>query len=165
MSPQLSETDSLTNGAVLAKSTTVAASRHVLVIEDNPADVRLVQEALRSLEPSVSVSVVHNGEDALGFLTRSGRFQEAVRPNLVFLDFHLPKTEPGEILVFIKQHDRLRDIAVVVLTTSDSEELISQAYSLGANGYLVKPSDLDSFLRTVKGAASYWLNFPKAEDR
>ncbi len=90
------------------------------------------------------------------FLTRAG----APRPALIFLDFHLPKIDPRTVLRFIKESADLKDVAVIVLTTSNTEELIREAYSLGANCYLSKPSDLDSFFHTIRSAAEYWLNFP-----
>ena len=159
MYPHFSKADSQTARG-FTTDITVPEARHILVIEDNPADVRLVEEALRGLDPPASIFVVNNGDEALQFLLGRGRFAGAVRPALVFLDFHLPKTDPGEVLRFIKQRDDLRGIPVVVLTTSNADNLIREAYSLGANSYLVKPSDLDSFLHTIRGAAAYWLNFP-----
>lgn len=143
----------------------MTGSRHILTIEDNPADVRLIEEALRGLDPPATMVAVRNGEEALQFLTRSSQFTAAARPALVFLDFHLPKTEPGEILKFIKERDDLRGIPVVVLTTSDAHDLIREAYHLGANAYVIKPSDLDAFLHTIQCAASYWLNFPEGQSR
>lgn len=138
----------------------MADTKNILVIEDNPADVRLIQEALGSVLPKVALHVVRDGEEAFRFLSRAAPFCDAPRPVLVLLDFHLPKTDPGEVLKFIKQQEQLREIPVVVLTTSNSEELIRQAYRLGANCYLLKPSDLDSFFWTIQSAVKYWLNAP-----
>lgn len=134
--------------------------REILVAEDNPADVRLIQEALRALDPPPHVSVARDGDEALRFLRRSGTFEAAPRPEMVFLDFHLPKRDPREVLTFIKTSQTLRNVAVVVLTTSDGEELAREAYGLGADCYLSKPSDLDGFMYTIRAAASYWLRFP-----
>jgi len=138
----------------------VVNTNDILVVEDNPADVRLIQEALSSVLPRVALHVMRDGDEAFRFLTRSGTFSDAPQPALVLLDFHLPKTDPGELLKYIKQNEQLRSIPVVVLTTSNSEDLIRQAYHLGANCYLSKPSDLDSFFWTIQSAARYWLNFP-----
>ncbi|MDQ2844328.1 MAG: response regulator [Acidobacteriota bacterium] len=135
--------------------------REILIAEDNPADIRLIQEALRLLQPPASLHFARDGEEAIGFLSRSGRFAEAPRPTLVFLDFHLPKTDPRDVLEFIRKNESLHSVPVVVLTTSNTEELIHEAYSLGANCYISKPSDLDSFLHTIQSAAKYWLNFPE----
>ncbi len=132
----------------------------ILIAEDNSADVRLIQEALRVLDPPPNIHVARDGEEAIQFLGRSGPFASAPRPSLVFLDFHLPKTDPRTVLGFIKENRDLRNIAVVVLTTSNAEELIREAYALGANCYLSKPSDLDAFLHTIQSAAQFWLNSP-----
>jgi CheY-like chemotaxis protein len=138
----------------------VTNTRQILIAEDNPADVRLIQEALSPLNARVNVSVAKDGEEALQFLSRSAPFDTAPRPNLVFLDFHLPKTDPREVLQFVRQQDELAKVAVVVLTTSNNEELIREAYTLGANCYLSKPSDLDAFFQTIRSAAEFWLNHP-----
>ena len=134
----------------------------ILIAEDNPADVRLIQEALRPLSIPVKIHVAEDGEEAMDFLTGNGNFAGSPRPNLVFLDFHLPKADPREILRFIKESKELGEVPVCVLTTSNTEELIQEAYSLGANCYLSKPSDLDSFFSTILSAAEFWLNFPTA---
>ncbi len=134
--------------------------REILIAEDNPADVRLMQEALRDLDPPPNVYVVRDGEEAIRFLSRAEPFAAAPRPRLVFLDYHLPKIDPRAVLAFIRDTHELRNIAVVVLTTSNTEELIREAYALGANCYLSKPCDLDTFLETVQAAARFWLNSP-----
>lgn len=138
----------------------VADMREILIAEDNPADVCLMQEALRVLVPLPNIHVARDGEEAIKFLSRSEPFVSAPRPALVFLDFHLPKTDPRRILSFIKENQDLRNVPVVVLTTSNAPELIREAYALGANCYLSKPSDLESFLHTIQAAAQFWLNFP-----
>jgi two-component system, chemotaxis family, response regulator Rcp1 len=135
-------------------------TRQILIAEDNPADVRLIQEALGPLKVRVNISVAKDGEEALQFLSRSAPFCGAPRPNLVFLDFHLPKTDPREVLQFVRKQDELAKVAVVVLTTSNNEELIREVYTLGANCYVSKPSDLDAFLQTIRSAAEFWLNHP-----
>ncbi len=140
----------------------MADIREILIAEDNPADVRLMREALQVLNPPPGIHVARDGEEAILFLSRSAPFPNAPRPKLVFLDFHLPKTDPRKILQFVKQSEELRNIAVVVLTTSNTEELIREVYELGANCYLSKPSDLDSFFHTIRGAAAFWLNHPDA---
>lgn len=134
--------------------------RDILVAEDNPADVRLIREALRPLNPPPQIHVAPDGEAALQFLRQAQQSLSAPRPKLVFLDFHLPKADPRQVLQFIKQSQELSQIAVVVLTTSSSEELIREVYGLGANCYLSKPADLDDFLHTIRSAAEFWLNHP-----
>jgi CheY-like chemotaxis protein len=125
----------------------------ILVAEDNPADVRLIREALRGLDPAPCMHAVTNGEEALEFL----RQHQEQLPVLLFLDFHLPKTDSAEVLRKIKTDERLCGVAVVVLTTWEVEETIWEAYRLGANCYLSKPSDLEEFLYTIRSATSYWL--------
>jgi CheY-like chemotaxis protein len=142
----------------------VAEIRHVLIAEDNPADVRLIHEALRNLEPPANIHVARDGEEAMHFLSNTTPFRDAPRPKLMFLDFHLPKIDPRKVLQFVKQSEDLRNVAVVVLTTSNTEELIHEAYGLGANCYLSKPSDLDAFLYTIRAAAEFWLNYPVSVD-
>jgi CheY-like chemotaxis protein len=119
-----------------------------------------MREALQELNPPPRIHVARDGEEAITFLNRSAELPGAPRPKLVFLDFHLPKTDPRQVLQFVKQSKELHDVAVVVLTTSNTEELIREVYQLGANCYLSKPSDLDSFLNTIRGAAAFWLNHP-----
>lgn len=134
--------------------------REILIAEDNPADVRLIEEALSVLDPPPKIHVARDGEEAIQFLSRSEPFAGAPRPALVFLDFHLPKTDPRGVLAFIKENSNLQNVPVIVLTTSNAEELIREAYALGANCYLSKPSDLDAFLHTIQAAAQFWLNAP-----
>ncbi len=138
----------------------MAAIPEILIAEDNPADVRLIQEALRQLDPPPNIHVARDGEEAIQFLSHSEPFATAPRPNLIFLDYHLPKTDPRTVLSFIKKSPHLRNVAVIVLTTSNTLELIREAYALGANCYLSKPSDLDIFLHTIQAAARFWLNSP-----
>ena len=161
MFPHSLRTDSPTGHAVTTTFPTVPSPKHILIVEDNPADVRLIQEALRGIDPLPDISVASTGDEAVQFLARSHQFARATRPSLIFLDFHLPKTDPGDLLRFVRQSEDLQDVPVVVLTTSNADDLIRRAYSLGANSYLVKPSDLDAFFHTIKSAAAYWLNFPE----
>lgn len=134
--------------------------RVILIAEDNAADVRLMREALQTLNPRPEIFVARDGEEALNFLSRSAQAADAPRPKLVFLDFHLPKTDPREVLQYVKKSEELKNVAVVVLTTSNTIELIREVYQLGADCYLSKPSDLDTFLSTICGAATFWLNCP-----
>ncbi len=138
----------------------MANTYDILIAEDNPADVRLMREALRDLDPAPNIYVARDGEEALRFLGRSEPFADAPRPALVFLDFHLPKTDPRNVLRFIRNDESLHNTAVAVLTTSTAEDLTREAYSLGASCYLWKPADLDSFFFTVRSAAEFWLHHP-----
>ncbi len=131
--------------------------RNVLIIEDNPGDVRLIQEALRKLQPPAAIHVAENSEQALGFLLRQGAFTRAPRPDLIFLDFNLPKSDSRELLCRIKQNSHTRPIPVAVLTSSEADHDVREAYELHANCYLRKPVDLDSFLNMIQTAAHFWL--------
>jgi chemotaxis family two-component system response regulator Rcp1 len=132
--------------------------RGILIIEDNPGDVRLIREALRNLDPPVTIDVAVDSEEALRFLKREGQHAGAYSPALIFLDFNLPKSDSRELLRQLKGDQRLRLIPVAVLTSSDSERDIREAYQLYANCYLRKPGDLDGFLNTIRDAAHFWLN-------
>ncbi len=132
--------------------------REILVVEDNPADVRLIREALRELPRPVNIHVANDGDEALQFLRRQGKFADAPRPSLMFLDYNLPKANSREILATIKRDPRMRVIPVAVFTTSDSERDIREAYDLHANCYLRKPIDLDTFFDTIRVTAHFWLD-------
>lgn len=125
----------------------------VMVIEDNPADVRLMQEALRDMKPYVKMISFGDADAALAYLQLGSNRM----PNLILLDFNLPKTGSREMLRLIKEDPRLRLIPVAVLTTSDAERDIRDAYGLHANCYLRKPVDLDGFFGVIRGAARFWL--------
>lgn len=138
--------------------------QNVLVVEDNPGDVRLIREALRGLNPPVNLCVAADGEQALWFLRKTPPFEEAPRPSLIFLDFNLPKADSRSVLKAIKGDQQLRLIPIAVLTSSDSERDVRDAYLLHANCYLRKPVELDAFLHTIRTAAEFWLTvayFPR----
>jgi CheY-like chemotaxis protein len=125
----------------------------IMIIEDNPADVRLMQEALREMQPAVVLLSFADAEAALEYL----KAPASRMPSLILLDFNLPKTGSREMLSILKSDDRLRLIPVAVLTTSDAERDIRDAYALHANCYLRKPVDLDGFFAIIRGAARFWL--------
>ncbi len=130
----------------------------ILLVEDNPGDVLLTQEAFREGDYSPRLSVVEDGEEALQFLKRQGTFKNAPRPDLILLDLNLPKKDGRELLADVKQDPELHLIPVIVLTTSSAEQDIRRAYSLHANCYLTKPLDMESFLRKVRAVEDFWLN-------
>jgi len=134
------------------------ANREILIVEDNPADVRLMREALKSITPPINIDVAEDGEQALQFLRREGKYSHAPTPALVFLDFNLPKSSSRDVLRQMKVDEQLRQIAVAVLTTSDVDRDVREAYALHANCYLCKPPDLEGFLATIQAAAHFWLN-------
>ena len=132
-----------------------------LLVEDNPADVRLMREALKEAETEIELLVVGDGVAALAFLRRDGRYADAPRPDLILLDLNLPKKDGREVLEEIKQDPELGMIPVVILSTSRDEEDIVRSYKLHANCYVSKPVDLDRFLGIVKGIKDFWLTVAK----
>ncbi len=133
-------------------------NRDILIVEDNPADVRLMQEALRTLEPAVTVHVCTESDDAMNFLRAEGEHSSAPRPRLIFLDFNLPKGGSLELLRQIKANNSLRLIPIAILTSSDQPRDITEAYELHANCYLTKAADLNGFFQIIRWAAYFWLD-------
>ena len=130
----------------------------ILLVEDNPGDIRLTQEALKESNSPILLDVVTDGEQAIDFLFRRNKFSESVRPNIILLDINLPKKNGIEVLKEIKSNDSLKKIPVIVLTTSDADHDITKAYSLYANSYIIKPVDFDDFARVIKLIENYWFN-------
>ena len=137
----------------------------ILLVEDNAADVRLTQEALRDTKLANEVHVVRDGVEALDFLRRRPPFEHAPRPDLVILDLNLPRKDGREVLADIKADPSLRIIPVAVLTTSSQEADIVRSYDLGANCYLTKPVDLNQFLTVVQTLEQFWLGIVRLPPR
>jgi CheY-like chemotaxis protein len=135
----------------------VAKPAEVLLVEDNPGDVRLTREAMKEGHIESNLHVVGDGQAAIDFLQRKGVFADAPRPDLVLLDLNLPKKSGREVLAEIKQDDDLKTIPIVVLTTSKAEEDIVKTYQLHANCFITKPVDLDRFIAVVQQIESFWL--------
>ena len=129
----------------------------VLLVEDNPGDVRLTQEALKEGQVDNHLHIAEDGEEALAFLRREGSHAESPRPNLILLDLNLPKKDGREVLAEIKADRDLRSIPVIVLTTSRDVQDINRAYDLNCNCYITKPVDLDQFIDVVKTIDTFWL--------
>lgn len=129
----------------------------VLLIEDNPGDVRLTREAMLEGAMGNRLTVVIDGEQALAYLRQEGEFVEAPRPDLILLDLNLPKRDGREVLAEIKAADNLRSIPVVVFTTSRSDEEIAKAYALHANCFITKPADFSEFIRVIQQIENFWL--------
>lgn len=127
----------------------------ILLIEDSPSDVRLIREAVREAHVSIALSVVRDGLEALSYLNNLEQGNSR-RPDLILLDWHLPRKNGREVLTEIKSSARLRNIPVLVLTTSDADEDVSEAYTLNANSFITKPSDLNSYLRMIRAIDSFW---------
>jgi two-component system, chemotaxis family, response regulator Rcp1 len=129
----------------------------ILLVEDNPGDVRLTIEALKEAKVRNHLSVAKDGVEALAFLRRKGSYTDAVRPDLILLDLNLPRKDGREVLAEIKADASLRAIPVVILTTSRAEQDVLRSYELHANCYITKPVDLDQFITVVKSIESFWL--------
>lgn len=129
----------------------------ILLVEDNPGDVDLTLEALEEAKLRNNVHVATDGVEAMDFLRREGSYAEVPRPDLVLLDLNLPRKDGREVLKEIKEDPKLKRIPVVVLTTSEAEEDVLDAYEYSANAYIVKPVDFDRFLRTIRSLEDFWL--------
>jgi two-component system, chemotaxis family, response regulator Rcp1 len=136
----------------------------ILLVEDNPADARLVAELLKEGQLPYAIRHVSDGVEALKFLHETANDSNA-RPDLILLDLNLPRKDGRELLAEIKADDRLKRIPVVVLTTSQAEDDIARAYALCANCYVTKPVDLDQFTRVVKSIEDFWLGVAKLPPR
>jgi two-component system response regulator len=130
----------------------------ILLVEDNPGDVRLTREALQDAKILNTLHVVEDGVAALDFLQRRPPYLQAPRPDLVLLDLNLPKKDGREVLATVKSDPALRTIPVVVLTTSQAEEDVLRAYNLSANCYISKPVDFDQFTKIVQTIEEFWLS-------
>jgi two-component system, chemotaxis family, response regulator Rcp1 len=129
----------------------------VLLVEDNPGDVFLTQEAFREGRVPLRLSVVSDGEQAMQYLRRQAPFEDAIRPDLVLMDLNLPKKDGRELLAEMKEDADLRQIPVIVLTTSESHQDIRKAYKLHANCYLTKPFESDTFVAKIRSIEDFWL--------
>ncbi|MBI5740158.1 MAG: response regulator [Nitrospirae bacterium] len=133
----------------------------VLLVEDNPADVRLMRESLKDSKVRNYLHVVNDGEEAMSFLRREGKYSGVPRPDLIMLDLNLPKKDGREVLEEIKNDPELKQIPVVIVTTSSADEDIVKSYCLHANCYVTKPVDLDQFMKVVHAIEDFWLTIVK----
>lgn len=130
----------------------------ILLVEDNPADIRLVEEAFKETEIDTELHVLTDGVSAMDYLHKKNEFKEANIPDLILLDLNLPKKDGREVLVEIKEDKDLKTIPVVILTTSNAEEDIHETYAHYANSYVVKPANVGRFIETLKNLEDYWFN-------
>jgi CheY-like chemotaxis protein len=137
----------------------------ILLVEDNPGDVRLTQETFKESKILNTMHVVRDGVEAMAFLRQEGEYADAPRPDLILLDLNLPRKDGREVLEEIKDDDQLRRIPVVVLTISYAEEDILRAYNLHGNCYITKPIDLDQFIKVVRGIEDFWLTIVRLPSR
>ncbi len=129
----------------------------ILLVEDNPGDVRLTMEGLNEGKVRNNLHVAKDGVEALAFLRHEAQHSDAVRPDLILLDLNLPRKDGREVLSEIKADPTLKTIPVVVLTTSRAEQDVLQSYQLQANCYITKPVDLEQFITVVKSIEDFWL--------
>ncbi|AXR79217.1 response regulator [Natrarchaeobaculum sulfurireducens] len=143
-------------------------SAQLLLVEDNPGDVRLTREAFEAGRIENELHVVPDGAQALDFLHRRGEYADAPRPDLILLDLNLPRTGGEAVLEELKADPELRPIPVIVLTSSRAEEDVVKSYDLHANAYLTKPVDPDEFIDTVRAFEKFWFSvvrLPPERDR
>ncbi len=133
----------------------------ILLVEDNPGDVRLTLEAFKEGKILNRLSVVGDGVEAMAFLRREGNYSNVPRPDLILLDLNMPRKDGREVLAEIKKDPELRRIPVIILTTSQAEQDILKSYDLHANCYITKPVDLDQFNTVVKNIQDFWLTVVK----
>lgn len=129
----------------------------ILLVEDSKADIRLIQEVLKTSTVPHQLMIVRNGMDAMAYLRQEGEFQDSPRPNLIILDLNLPRKDGREVLAEIKADSSLKRIPVIVLTTSSNEEDIHQSYELYVNCYITKSRNLKDLFKLVQGIESFWL--------
>ena len=134
---------------------------HILLVEDNPGDVRLTEEALKDSKVHIRLDVVMDGVEAMDYLRRAGKYANASRPDIILLDLNLPRKDGRTVLAEIKEDELLRRIPVVILTTSDDEHDILRSYDLHANCYITKPLDLRQFATIVKTIENFWFQIVK----
>jgi CheY-like chemotaxis protein len=137
----------------------------ILLVEDNPGDVRLAKEALKECKIDNTVYVVQDGIEALAFLRKEGQHEKAPRPDLILLDLNLPRKSGREVLAEVKADPDLRRIPIVVMTVSRDEEDVLKAYNLHANCYITKPIDFGQFIQITKSIEDFWFRIVKLPPR
>ncbi len=133
----------------------------ILLVEDNPGDVRLTREAFREGKIRNNLYVAEDGVEGMAFLRREGKYADAVRPDIILLDLNLPKKNGIDVLAEIKTDEELKRIPVVILTTSVAEQDVLRSYDQHANCYIVKPVDLEQFLRVIQTIEDFWVTIVK----
>lgn len=133
----------------------------ILVVEDNPGDARLIEEALKDSKLRNKLKVVTDGVEAMDYLQHKGKYKDSNLPDLILLDLNLPKKDGREVLAEIKNDPELKKIPVVIMTISQAEEDILKSYNLHANCYINKPIDLNQFLKVVRSIEEFWFTIVK----
>ncbi len=137
----------------------------ILLVEDDPGDVLMTQEAFADYKIANRLTVLSNGEDAIAYLRKQGRFAEVATPDLVLLDLNLPRRDGREVLLDIKGDADLRRIPVVILTTSEAKEDVIAAYNLHANAYVRKPVDFEQFVAAVRAIDDFFITVVRLPSR
>ena len=133
----------------------------ILLVEDNPGDIRLIEEVLKEGKMRINMYVARDGVEAMASLRKKEKYADLPRPDLILLDLNLPKKDGREVLEEIKMDQKLKLIPVVVLTTSKAEQDVLKSYDLHANCYITKPVDLDQFINVIKSIEDFWLTIVK----
>ena len=136
-------------------------SIHILLVEDNEADILLTKEALHDLKILVNLSVVNDGEKAIHFIEKKGNYAETATPDLILLDVNLPKKNGHEVLQFIKENEFYKHIPVIMLTTSSSQIDINTSYNNHANCFITKPIEVKDFLKVIATIENFWISIVK----
>lgn len=134
---------------------------NILLVEDNPADARLIEEVFKEAKIKNRLYVVKDGVEAMAFLDQEGEFEDTPKPDIILLDLNLPRKDGREVLKEIKENEDLKSIPVVILTTSSAKEDIIKTYSNYANCYITKPVDFDQFLKVINSIEDFWLKVVK----
>jgi Response regulator containing a CheY-like receiver domain and an HTH DNA-binding domain len=143
------------------RTITAAKPIEILLVEDSRGDIGLIEEVFEEAKIRNNLHIAEDGEEAILFLNKQGQFLEAPRPDIILLDLNLPKKDGREVLQEVKEDDNLRNIPIVVLTTSKAEEDILKSYNLHANAYIAKPVDFDQFIKVIKSIEDFWLQVVK----
>ena len=135
--------------------------KRLLLVEDNPGDIRLTQEAIKECKIDIDMDVISDGEKVMPFLNKEGEFENADRPDIIMLDLNLPKRNGIEILKEIKANPKLKRIPVIAVTTSEADHDIFKTYDMHANAYILKPVDFDDFTRVIQQMDAFWFKTVK----
>lgn len=138
---------------------------NVLIVEDNRADIRLVQEALKEGKICIGLNVAEDGIEAMTYLRKEDKYKDVNTPDVVLLDLNMPKKSGFEVLEEMKEDENLRRIPVIVMTISKAEEDILKSYNLHANAYIVKPVELNQFIEAIRSIKEFWLTIVKLPSR
>lgn len=133
----------------------------ILLIEDSRGDIGLIEEVFEEAKIRNNLYVAEDGEEAIQFLNKKGHYADVPRPDIILLDLNLPKKDGREVLDEVKRDETLRNIPIVVLTTSKAEEDILKSYNLHANAYITKPVDFEQFIKVIKSIEDFWLEVVK----